>query len=277
MNPKLPHLYLRNPSGYANKFDKSRNITNTNSIDKDPEAYRRHKQRIHASFNQLLKDKADRLQQKTIVLEHIEIIEIKFFIPFSDGATFKTRTTFLNDFGLSPVMQKDFNRTVLFAIVDEEKVKKFNELLNQYIQSDDHASPRRTSYAIMTTLFDVKYHTASDIRNQCSGDMVFELINNNQHIHGAYDTQLNILKNHLDNLVIVGDIDSFSMDPYEKMVQIKGMDRDLSTELASNFDILAQAHTLRSVTIKPDQFNIAKLTWDLTIRNNSEKNTVVGI
>ncbi|WP_158860822.1 S8 family peptidase [Lunatibacter salilacus] len=277
MNSKLPHLYLRNPSGYANKFDKSRNITNTNSIDKDPEAYRRHKQRIHASFNQLLKDKAERLQQKALILEHIEIIEIKFFVPFSDGATFKTRTIFLDDFGLSPVMQKDFNRTVLFAIVDEEKLKKFNNLLNKYIQSDDHTSPRKTSYAIMTILYDVKFHTATDIRNQCSGDMVFELINNNEHIHGVYDKQLNILKKHLDNLVIEGDINFFNMDPYEKMIQIKGLNKDLSAELASNFDILAQAHALRSVTIKPDQFNNAKLTWDLTIKNNNKKNTVVGI
>lgn len=277
MNPKLPHLYLKNPSGYAKKFDKSRNITDTNLIDKDPKDYRRHKQKIQSSFNQLLQDRADRLRKKTLALEHIEIIEIRFFIPFSDGATFKTRTTFLNDFGLSPVMQKDFNRTVLFAIVDEEKVNKFNELLNQYIGSDDHASPQRTRYAIMTTLYDVKYHTADDIRNQCSGDMVFELINNNQHIHDSYDNQLTKLKSHLENLAIIGDIDSYSMDPYEKMFQIKGMNKDLSTELATNFDILAQAHSLRSVTIKPDQFNIAKLTWDLTIRNNSEKNTVVGI
>src|SRR5690606_20933985 len=277
MNHKLPHLYLRNPSGSIHKFNKSRAITDTKFEDKDPEAYRLHKQKLHASFVQLKQDRIIRLQQKTLVLENLAIVEIRFLIPFSDGANFKTRTRFLNEFGLSPVMQKDFNRTVLFAIVDEVKFTTFDRLLNKYIQSDHRTSPQGTPYAIMTALYDIKYHTADDIRNYCSQDLVFEFINNNADVHAAYEEQREILDNYLNGLVLIDEISSFAIDPYDKMVQIKGASRDVIINMAENFDILAQAHSLRAVTVKPDKFNMAQLTWDLNIRRNGHTETIVGV
>ncbi|QNL51953.1 S8 family peptidase [Olivibacter sp. SDN3] len=277
MNQQLPHLYLKNPSGHAYKFDKSRGMEKNDTIDKDPAAYRPHKQRLSTSFNQLLLDKANRLRDKRLVPEHIEIIEIRFLIPFSDGLSYKTRTRFLNEFGLSPVIQKDFNRTVLFAIVDEQRFRHFDALLHHYIESSDRISPKGKTYAIMTTLFDVKYHTASDIRNQRSGDLVFELINTTPQIDEVYETQHRALKNYLEALALVGDIDDFSFDPYGKMLQLKGANRNIVDEMARNFDILAQAHTLRSLIVKPDQFNITKVTWDFTIRNRDDNHTVIGV
>ncbi len=277
MSTKLPHLYLRNPFGSVKKFNKSRAITDTEINEKDPEVYRRQKQKLNASFAQLKQDKAIRIQQKTIVSENIEIVEIRFMIPFSDGAKFNTRTRFFNEFGLRPVMQKDFNRTVLFAIIDDVKFRRFDALLNQYIQSDNRTSPHRTPYAIMTTLFDVKYHTADDIRNNCSGDLVFEFINNNAEIDSIYDAQFTALCERLDTLDLFNDIESYTIDPYEKMVQIKGVSREIVVELAKNFDILAQAHTLRNVSVKPDKFNVTQLIWNLTIQNIDSIQTVVGV
>lgn len=277
MNQKLPHLYLKNPSGYSNKFDKSRGMEKNDTIDKDPAAYSQHKQRLNGSFNQLLQDKASRLRNKPLVQEHIEIIEIKFLIPFSDGLSFKTKTRFLNEFGLSPVIQKDFNRTVLFAIVDQEGFRQFDTLLHQYIDSSDRTSPKGTRYAIMTTIFDIKYHTAKDIRNQCSGSLIFELINTNSHIDGVYEAQHRGLTSYLEALMLTGDVDDFSFDPYDKMLQLKGADRNIVDELARNFDILAQAHTLRHSVIKPDQYNTAKLTWDFTVRNRDNNHAVIGV
>lgn len=277
MNPKLPHLYLRNPSRHASRFNKSRYVSDAEIPKKDPEAYKKHKQKLHTSFVQLVQNRAIRLEQKTLVPANIEIVEIRFLIPFSDGVKFTTRTLFLNEFGLAPVMQRDFNRTILFAIIDEDKFKRFDTLLNQYIQSDNRISPQGKAYAIMITLFDVKYHTAEDIRNHCSDDLVFEFINNNQYIDVLYQEQRLALENHLESLIGKGDIESFTIDSYEKLVQLKGVSREVVIELTRNFDILAQAHTLRSKVIRPDRYNQTQLTWDLSIRNNADVETVVGV
>lgn len=277
MNKKLPHLFLKNPSGHSNKFNKSRYVSDTNIEQKDPEAYRKHKQKLYTSFVQLIQDREVRLQQKTLDLANIEIVEIRFLIPFSDGAKYKTRTRFLNEFGLSPVHQRDFNRTVLFAIIDSVKFRRFDLLLNQYIQSNHRISPQGKAYGIMTTLFDVKYHTTEDIRNNCSDDLVFEFINNNQYVDPVYQVQRQILENHLNNLKSKGSIDSFTIDPYDKMVQLKGASKDVVVELSQNFDILAQAHSLRIKVIRPDRNNIAQLTWDLRIRNHDHIDTVIGV
>lgn len=277
MSPKLPHLYLRNLFGHANKFNKSRYVSEKEIDQKEPEAYRQHKQKIQTSFVQLLEDRSIRLRYKTLVPVNIEIVEIKFLIPFSDGVQYNTRTRFLNEFGLSPVLQKDFNRTVLFAVVDQEKFNRFHTLLHQYIESSDRTSPRGRDYAIMTTLYDVKYHTTRDIRNSCTHDLVFQFINNNEHIHAAYQAQREALQNHLDALVSTGLIDSFTIDPYDKMVQLKGVPREVVVELSMNFDILAQAHSIRAQVVRPDRYNMAELTWDLRIRGHDHHNTIVGI
>ncbi|WP_223585036.1 S8 family serine peptidase [Sphingobacterium sp. GVS05A] len=277
MSAKLPHLYLRNPFGYANRFNKSRYVSDTEIQAKDPEVYRAHKAKLNASFIKLKQDRVDRLNQKTIVTSNIEIVEIRFLIPFSDGSKFKTRTRFLREFGLSPVFQKDFNRTVLFAIVDRVKFQRFDTLLNQYILSENRTPPQGTAYAIMTTLFDVKYHTEDDIRNHCTRDLVFQFINNNQYVDASYQLQRQQLNNKLDTLVLLGDIDSFDVDPYDKMIQLKGANRDVVVELAKEFDILAQAHSLRNRVIRPDRYNEAQLTWDLRIRNDGHQETIVGV
>jgi hypothetical protein len=99
MSAKLSHLYLRNPFGYANRFNKSRYVSDTEIQAKDPEVYRAHKEKLNASFIQLTRDRIDRLNQKTLVVANIEIVEILFLIPFSDGSKFKTRTRFLREFG----------------------------------------------------------------------------------------------------------------------------------------------------------------------------------
>ncbi|MFA7408052.1 MAG: S8 family peptidase [Anaerolineaceae bacterium] len=274
---KLPHLYLKNLPGSVNKFNKSRFVKDTDVPRKDPAAYKQHKQKLHASFIQLIQDRRFRIEQKTLIAEHIEIVEIRFFIPFSDGK-YDTKSRFLNEFGLSPVVQQDFNRTIYFAIVNIEKFKRFDVLLKEYIDSNDQTAPQGTNYAIMTTIYDVKYHTSGDIRNYCVDDLIFELINNNAHIDRAYEAQKKELINFLSALESSHDIKSFNIDPYEKTVQVRGVDETIVTKLVDNFDILARAHSLRTPKVKPDQYNVSQLSWDFTIINSDQSDRpLIGI
>ncbi|MFD2599018.1 S8 family peptidase [Sphingobacterium corticis] len=268
---------MKNPFGQTNRFDKSRAITDPEEKPKDPEAYTAHKKKLATSFAKLLQDRADRLERKTLKVENISIVEVRFLIPFSNVAPYYALNKFLKDFGLSPVMQRDFNRTVLFAIVDEAKFGNFHILLNQYVESDKRTPPQGTPYAIMTTLFDVKYHTADAIRNNCSGDLVFEFISNNAEVNAKYDLQRAFLIEYLDERRVLEEISSFTIDPYDKMVQIKGASKQVMVEIAQNFDVVAQAHSLRTVTVRPDKFNIKQLTWDLSINNSDDNTMTIGV
>ncbi|MHA6697183.1 S8 family serine peptidase [Chryseobacterium sp. A321] len=276
MSLNLPHLILKNTTRVANKFDRSRAIEQE-SVRKNPEEYKAHKERLGSSFKILKIELAHRRSHRTILLDAIEVVEIRFFIPFSDGARFNTRTRFLRDFGLSPVFFKDFNRTVLFAIVDAKKFATFDTLLNQYISSDDSVAPHDQKYAIMTILFDVRYHTAKQIQNYCNEDLVFELIKNNEHLDSKYKSQRTELEDLLNIRVLSGDIESFEFGAYDNLLQLKGVNKEQLLELVNNFDILVQAHSVRSSKIGPDRYNQQKLTWDLKISSSAHTTTVVGI
>ncbi|MDM1295890.1 S8 family serine peptidase [Sphingobacterium sp. N143] len=276
MNRRLPHLYLRNPFGVVNKFKKDRGIEKTDLIDQNPEAYRNHKQKLNGSFNQLLLDREKRLRNKTLINVNIDIVEIRFLIPFSNGVNFKTRTKFLNEFGLTAVMLEDFNRTVLFAVENQAKFNEFHRTLLKYINSSNQTSPKNTDYAIMTTIYDIKYHTADDIRNHCSDDLILELINNTVPIFQQYDHQKGALKERLEDLKRLGSLQDFKFDPYEKMVQLEGIESSQLNLLVNNFDILAQGHSLRSVAVRPNQYNQEELTWNLRIAPKN-RSTTIGV
>lgn len=276
MNRKLPHLFLKNPFGSVNKFIKSRYV-DPKVKDKDPLSYRPHKQKLNASYGQLIEQRKHRISSKNLISENIDIVEIRFLIPFNENSIYKIRARFVEEFGLCSVMQKDFNRTVLFAIIDNNKFDRFDRLLKKYIESEDTIAPQGTDYAIMTTLFDVKYHTAEDRRNFCSHSLVFELINNNEFIFEVYESQRLMLIEYLDELVRLAKIESYTFDVYEKMIQIKEGNKDTIDELVRNFDILAKAHSLRHVTVRPDRFNVEQLNWNLTILKPKNVDTLVGI
>ena len=104
-------------------------------------------------------------------------VELSYLVLIGD-----TKTRFLAQFGLSAVLQKDFNRTVLFAVENQEKFRVFDQLLHQYINSSHQKTPKETPYAIMTTIYDIKYHTAGDIKNYCNTNVIFELINSTTQI-----------------------------------------------------------------------------------------------
>jgi hypothetical protein len=277
MSQKLPHLYLRNIPGHVQKFDKSRGIEKNELEDKDPESYRRHKEKLDASYSKLIQDKEARRENKTLDLATIEIVEIKFLIPFSDGVLFDTKTRFLAQFGLSAVLQKDFNRTVLFAVENQDKFKIFDQLLNQYINSSHQENPKDTPYAITTTIYDIKYHTAGDIKNYCSTNVIFELINSTTQIIHQYDQQKQLLIRKLEELKDQGTLIDFKFDLYNaKVLQLNGIEEVALDTLVNNFDILAQAHSLRSTVVRPDQYNFQELSWGFNV-TPADRNTIIGI
>src|SRR5690606_31467715 len=114
MPKMLSHLFLKNQQGSSHKFDMSRKIDDDNVATKPAEAYRAQKDRLHTCYQTFDRARRERLNQRTLdVPAHIAYVEIHFYIIFGDNPPFRTKTTFENKFGLSPVMYSNFNNSVL--------------------------------------------------------------------------------------------------------------------------------------------------------------------
>lgn len=274
MPRNLPHLLLKNPQGLSRKFDMSRKIDDDSVETKPAEAYRPQKDRLSTSYQTFDNAWRDRLTRQTLdVPAHIAYVEIHFYIVFGDNAQFKTKTTFENEFGLSPVMYSNFNNTVLFAISNEGKFARFVELLNQFVASADDVLPKNKEYAIITTIHDFEFLSSNKILGYSRDQLLLDIVNVHNHIYTRFEQIKSQLFRHLRQLRAEGRIGAIYSDG-DTSIEIQSISNGDLFLIADNFDILCAAHSLRTPRIRPDAYNVEALTWAVAIQQNANGHLV---
>jgi subtilisin family serine protease len=272
---KKPHLFLNNPRGQNKRFNATRKIDPQEIPDKAAEAYRPQKDKLAHSLRSFMNGLFMRRQERTIdVPAHLEFIEVHFFMIFSNNDNFQTKTRF-KAFGLCPVLYRNFNQSVVFAITDHEKFQDFVDILQNYINSQDSVSPKNRSYSIATIIYDFEFLTTDKIGINYSNDLILSLVTRSADIKKDYDSILAGLFDHLDALKTGGEVDNYYSDEHST-IEIKNISPANVSILLKNFDIIFKIQSLRIPTIKEDEFNIPHLTWNVTIQP-PENNIVIGI
>src|ERR1700749_41537 len=124
------HLYLVNPKQQTTGFKKTRG---RDKEEKKVEAPKypnpKHQKKLREAYNKFILDQQYRHENRKIqVPAHIDLITIYFFKTFD----LSLRKIFFQKCGLNAVDLKDFNRTVLFTIANEESVKTFKKHLESF-------------------------------------------------------------------------------------------------------------------------------------------------
>jgi hypothetical protein len=270
-----PHLFLSNPRGQKKHFNASRSFTPPKVPDQAPEVYRRQKEKLAHCLTSFNNDLQTRIQERTLELPaHLEYIEIHLFAIFNNNDVFQTKSKF-KSYGLSAVIYRNFNQSVIFAITDHEKFQAFVDILQQFINSADNISPKGKSYSIATIIYDFQFLSKEKLGLFVSGDLLLSLVNRNPDIGKEYDNINARLLEHLDTLRRAGTIASFTTDEHSS-IEIKQIPRAEADVLIRNFDIIFRIQSLRVPTIRENQFNIPELTWSLTIAP-PEGAVVIGV
>lgn len=273
--PNKPHLFLRNPSGQTSYFFAGRGMDPSTVPDRDPAAYRPQKNKLNQKLTTFVQSRENRLQNRTLdIPAHLEYLEIHFFIIFNDSPPFNTKTRF-RQFGLTPVFSRNFGQSIVFAISDLNNFQGFVHLLNAFIQSADNISPKGTPYAIATTIYDFEFLSTPKIMGFVSEDVVISLLNSNPSVQPIYENIYGALIGHLEQLNQTNEISSFTTDAYST-IGIKGISQQSLISLADNFDIIYKIQSLRTPTIKVNEFNVGHLDWNLNVQP-PEKDVVIGV
>ena len=270
-----PHLFLNNPRGQKRNFNAQRAIKSPDIPDKAPEVYRSQKDKLLQCLNTFYARLNTRLQERTLELPaHLEYIEVHLFSIFNNNDTFKTKTRF-KEFGLIPVLYRNFNQSVIFAINNHDKFQRFVNILEQFIQSQDNVSPKGTPYSIATIIYDFEFLSTEKIAGFYSNNLIISLVNRNKDIGREYDSIHASLLDHLDTLKLSGNIDNFASDEHST-IEIKNISVEQVGILAKNFDIIFKIHSLRMPTIRENEYNIPELTWNITI-DPPQTGVIIGV
>ncbi|RZJ80847.1 MAG: hypothetical protein EOO20_25635, partial [Chryseobacterium sp.] len=205
---------------------------------------------------------------------HLEFIEVHFFMIFNDNKPYETKKKF-KSYGLVPVLYRNFNQSVVFAIEDLGRFKGFVNILEAFINSTDNQSPMKTAYAIATTIFDFEFLSSDKITGFCTEDVVISILNNTTEISKSFTWIYQSLVSYLEDLERKVEIRSFR-EHDGRMISVSGISHEDLMTIADNFDVVYKIQSIRSAVIQPDVFNTPELTWGFQA-SIPEKAVIIGV
>lgn len=152
------HFYLNNQKSNSPKFKRGRNYSQTDDKSHDnveSKVIRQPQRRsLHSNYEDFHQMREKRYANRTLELPlYIDVIEIRFYTNFNQDLKTKFNTTY----GLMPMEYKDFNKTVLFEVVDEEGFENFKNHIEFIINSKDDLEYSGKSYNLIALIHEFSF------------------------------------------------------------------------------------------------------------------------
>lgn len=246
------HTYLRNAGTENNGFKKTRGFSDNS----DPNVERIIKRaRITGLYENLLhynEDVVNRNERRTIDFpHHIELIWIHFYVTFNEDL----RRKFYQRYGLLPQSFINFNRSVLFEVVERRSFRQFQEHLT-FLNDQGVDVPYNQQDFNLISLIDRFDFFDSRLLVTTTRGAILNLINSDQEIATTQQEHLNAFletSRILYNTNESGDL-YFIQEITEAQLQ----------EIANNFDIVQGITSSRPLTVRPGTFGDLRFSYGFT-------------
>lgn len=269
------HVFLNNERFDSPKFNRQRNLGGIKNIQQSSYEIEENEPKIIQEFQKerLRQYNADfyskqksRKESRTIEFPlYIDLIKIKFFNVFNNDLKIK----FLNSYGLHPVEYKDFNRTVIFEIIDQILFENFKSHIKIIINSAKGISYQNQDFALIALVFS------------------FEFIDSKSRIY-TYNNQ-GVLVNLFQSIILETEIQkeyffsflkenkiSYTYSEISKdIIEIHQIDKQKIQFLADNFDIIKAITSSRTQKLIPGYTGPFR-SYNFELENNDSA-TKVGI
>lgn len=274
MSEKKPHVKLSNSNEDFVKFSyKTRFIPPTIPVPEEeekPKDYRRMAQRFEASSTRYFSDRELRISSRTMqVPVHIEYIDIRFHNQFDLRAFGKQ---FLTAFGLDTIKLTEFNRRVLFSIVDVNKFRYFFEQIKLFIEFGKGNTEVKFDNRI-TFIDDFTFLSSKIIKQFKTINKVvrFSLL------EGLYDFNLtNQVENSLDSFLKEQQLNYF-FDRLNNTIEIVDINEELINNIVDNFDVVYSVTSSLSTVISPSSVKLPTRSYGFSISNADEELPIIGV
>lgn len=267
---KYPHLILNNPLGTSNKISKIRGWSDEKkeeeeNLEKD---YSFQKNQLMNNLSTFKSEREFREIQRTIELPYIlEYIEINFFVQFNKDIP--SNDYYIKTFGLTPVSQRAFNKTVLFYINDKKLFSKFINLIEQFYNSADDVMPSDHEWSIVTIIHSFEFLSSNKIKRIISDNKI--IVSLTDGLKGNF--YWNEIENELLSYLEEKNID-FSLIT-NGLIELTNAN-DYIDEIVNNFDVIQKIQSIPPVHVGPSAFGTTKFGWHFkTVPNDNLP--VVGI
>lgn len=270
MASKKQHVRLVNQPDNPTKWKyKPRKVT-PKIEDEEDKDYTQMADRFEENQRNYLAERTSRIEARTLTLPaHIDYIDVRF----QDQFDLKEYSrSYLRDFGLDAVKFSEYNRKVLFAIVDQDRFDNFFRKISDFIRfgrgEENVTIDKRLLY-----VHDFSLLSSSKIKqyNSLNSIVRFSLLES----LGNFSL-VNQIEESLERFLRGSGI-QYAFDRPNKALEVIGANQELTEEIIDNFDIVFSVTSSLSTIIRPSLYRLPERSYGFTISNSSTELPLIGI
>lgn len=269
--PDNRHVFLRNEVGTNAGFKKTRNVQGDNNDEQEAETSKfpnpSQQDRLRRANAILFTERKVRNERRTIdVPATIELIIIRFYKTVNESL----RKAFYEKYGLLVSSFEDFNKTVLFEIVDQQSFQRFLDHLELFYGSSQNETYQGKDYNLIALIHDFRFlSSARRIKSTAGGLSSLSLIPaTNQSAERIYQT----LQEHLRER----NKSVYRTELTPNVIEVDDLTQEEILEIADNFDIVKAVSSTRTERRRPGAYGEERRDYGFNI-SVSDNLPVVGI
>ncbi len=272
MPDNKPHVKLINQKEDFVKFTYKTRFVPPKPVEEEekPKDYRRMAERFESSMARYTNERNLRVSNRTIELPvHIDYIDIRFQSQF-DLRTFSKQ--FLSVFGLDAVKLTEFNRRVLFSIVDFDKFNFLFEQIKSFISFSKGNTEIKFDNRV-TYIDDFSFLSSKAIKQYKQLNNVVRL----SLLEGLYNFNFTSqIENNLDAFLLQQQI-TYTFDKQNNSIELQNVSEEIINQIVDNFDIVYSATSSLSTVIGPSSVKLPERSYGFTIANADEDLPLIGV
>ncbi|MDN4028207.1 S8 family peptidase [Chryseobacterium gambrini] len=246
------HIFLNNDKSSHPKFNRQRNVGgNKKSEEENQEEIEQNEKKIIEEYQKeklreynitfYAKRKNRNIKRTIQFSKYIDIIKIKFYTIFNSDLKLK----FLEKYGITPIEYKDFNKTVIFEIVDLSLFEYFKNHIQAIIDSPRGTSYQNKEYNILALIYKFEFiDSKARILTYINEGVLLNFI---ESVDSVFIEQKEILFNYLKEKKLNY---SYSED-HDSILEIQKIQKDEIQFIADNFDIIKAIVSSRTQKLRP--------------------------
>jgi len=201
---------------------------------------------------------------------HIDYIQIRFQDQFNITEFYQI---WYNDFGLLGVNFSQFNREVLFAVLDQGKFASFLQDVQNFILKESGVNDQVEYRGKVKFIRDFKLLTTQNILDY--QDRV-QLMNFKLIEFPTDSDDFSTIYNRLKKYLAENDYE-YRLIEETSMLEVFGVSQEGIKEIARNFDILLSVTSSLSTVVQPSKLNTVERVYGFEISNPDDNLPIIGI
>ncbi|MBL4905789.1 MAG: S8 family peptidase [Flavobacteriaceae bacterium] len=263
MNNK--HVYLNNRKNQQSGFNRKRGFSQEETEEEleEPTIKQFQVANLRNYYIDFTQSYESRYTNRTIEFTaYIDLIEIRFFPIFNKDL----KNKFFQKYGLLPVSYNDFNRTVVFEVVDQNSFEVFKADIEFIISLDEDVPYSGEDHNLIATIY--KFHFIDKRAKTSEEESIILSI-----IQSASIEIANLQKERLKQFLGEANL-SFSTNNNEDLFYLNQASNDIVITIEQNFDIIQSITSSRALNIRPGMLGTLRMEYGFEVEVPENLSTV---